>query len=238
MASNRIVAPSLSISTTRAVVFAGDNVTLAGQIDYPASRRPAQGYPLVFILHHACCNMRDDYVDYAQVALDKGFAVFRWDKRGTGHSGSSGRGSTTQDAVNAYETALSQPNVNRRAAVILAVGSGTALLGSSFGLFARVQRPQGAILVANMLNDTEVLAIDTQTLILMGEQDWNPAAIYGDAASAAHRKAYRHGAAFRLICGADRLLMSLNSGGSSLHPDARKAIGSWLNSLTHPSTSS
>ena len=238
MASNRIVAPSLPISTTRAVVFAGDNVALAGQIDYPATRRPAGGYPLIFVLHHACCNTREDYVDYAQVALDKGFAVFRWDKRGTGHSGSSGRGSTTQDAVNAYETALSQPNINRKQTVILAVGAGTALLGSAFGLFARVQRPHGAILVANMLDDTEVLAIDTQTLILLGEEDWNPVAIYGDAASAAHRQAYRHGAAFRLICGADRLLMSLNSGSSTLHPDARKAIGSWLNGLTHLSTSS
>ena len=64
------------------------------------------------MLHHACCNTREDYNDYAEVALANGYAVFRWDKRGTGRSGDSGRGSTTQDAVNAYDIALAQPDVN------------------------------------------------------------------------------------------------------------------------------
>lgn len=227
-------ASTLHVSASKEVVFAGDEVTLGGQIDYPMTKRPISGYPLLFVLHHACCNTREDYIDYAHVALDKGFAVFRWDKRGTGKSGGSGRGSTTQDAVNAYEIALSQPSLNPKQAVILAVGAGTALLGSSFGLFARQQHPYGALLVANMLDPEEVLAIDTRTLILMGEEDWNPSTIYGDAAAAAHNKMYRHGADYQHIRGADRLLMS---NGVTLHLQARKVIGSWLNSIKLPSAS-
>jgi len=228
MASNLIVAPTLHASASKEVVFAGDGVTLGGQIDYPMTKRPMNGYPFIFVLHHACCNTREDYTDYTQVALDKGFAVFRWDKRGTGRSGSSGRGSTTQDAVNAYEIALSQPSVNRRQVVILAIGAGSALLGSSFGLFARLQHPYAAMLFANMLDPEEVLAIDTKTLILMGEEDWNSAAIYGEAASNAHNTSYKHGSTYQRIRGADRLLMS---NGVALHYEARKVMGSWLNDI-------
>lgn len=234
MASNQTVASALHMSASKEVVFAGDEVALGGQIDYPLTKRPVNGYPLIFVLHHACCNTRDEYTDYAQVALDKGFAVFRWDKRGTGRSGASGRGSTTQDAVNAYEIALAQPSINRKHAVILAVGAGSALLGSSFGLFARVQHPYGALLVANMLDPDEILAIDTRILILMGEDDWNPAVIYGEASARAHNHTYKHGASYRRIVGADRLLTNQGMG---LHGDARKVIGSWLNDLMLPSTS-
>jgi len=104
----------LTIGHTIELTFAGDNVRLAGQLDYPDRPKPEQGYPLLFVLHHAGCNARADYGHYARMGLMKGYAVFRWDKRGMGRSGASGRGSTTQDAVNAYEIALSQPGINRR----------------------------------------------------------------------------------------------------------------------------
>jgi alpha-beta hydrolase superfamily lysophospholipase len=106
--------------------------------------------------------MREDYAEYAQIALAHGYAVFRWDKRGSGRSGDSGRGSTTQDAANAYEIAVSQPDINRKRVVILAVGEGSALLGSAFGLFARTQHPYAVLLVANMLDANEILALDTR----------------------------------------------------------------------------
>jgi len=239
MASNQILdLPRVSVSASNEVVFAGDEVRLAGQIDTPQSPRPASGYPLLFVLHHACCNGREDYGDYADLALANGYAVFRWDKRGTGHSGASGRGSTTQDAVNAYEIALSQPGINRKAAVILAVGAGSGLLGSSFGLFARVQHPYAALLVANMLNEEEILALDTRIKIVMSPEDWNSPAIYGETACTIHKQTYRHGASFYLAEGGDRLLMTPDElGRPHLHSSARKVIGDWLNSLTRLSAS-
>src|SRR3954464_75374 len=171
MASNQVLDLVAGVPTE--IIFAGDEVRLAGQIEYPDTPRPENGYPLLFVLHHACCNMREDYADYAQIALAQGYAVFRWDKRGTGRSGDGGRGSTTQDAANAYEVAISQADINRKRVVILAVGSGSALLGSSFGLFARTQHPYAALLVANMLDDKEILALDTRIKIMMSPEDWN-----------------------------------------------------------------
>ncbi len=237
MASNQVIDLPRSVAASDEIVFAGDEVRLAGQIDYPKSPRPENGYPLLFVLHHACCNTREDYNDYTEVALANGYAVFRWDKRGTGRSGDSGRGSTTQDAVNAYEIALSQPNVNRKRVVILAVASGTALLGSSFGLFARTQLPHAILLVANMLDENEILALDTRVKIIMSVEDWNSPLEYGEAACAAHKHAYKHGASFFLAEGGDRLLMATDDyGRNSLLPDARKVIGDWLHSLARRST--
>ena len=236
MASNQVL--DLVRSVPNEIVFAGDEVRLAGQIDYPNSPRPENGYPLLFVLHHACCNMREDYVDYAEIALAQGFAVFRWDKRGGGRSGDSGRGSTTQDAANAYEVAISQPEINRKRVVIFAVGAGSALLGSSFGLFARTQHPYAALLIANMLDASEILALDTRIKILMSPEDWNSPELYGEAAVSAHKQAYRHGASFFLSDGGDNLLMTEDMyGRTHLHPSARKVVGDWLNSLTRLSTS-
>jgi len=236
MASNQVL--DLVLSVPNEIVFAGDEVRLAGQIDYPDTPRPENGYPLLFILHHACCNMREDYADYAEIALAQGYAVFRWDKRGTGRSGDGGRGSTTQDAANAYEVAISQADINRKRVVILAVGSGSALLGSSFGLFARTQHPYAALLVANMLDEREILALDTRIKIMMSPEDWNSPEVYGEAAAQAHKQAYRHGASFFLSDGGDNLLMTEDIyGRTSLYHSARKVVGDWLNSLTRLSAS-
>lgn len=234
MASNQVLDLPLNAAADGEIVFAGDEVRLAGQIDYPTSPRPETGYPLLFVLHHACCSSREDYDDYTSLALSRGYAVFRWDARGIGRSGDSGRGSTTQDAVNAYEIALHQPGVDRRHVVILAVGAGSALVGSSFGLFARTQMPYAVLLVANMLDDQEILALDTRVQIVMSPEDWNTPGTFGKAASDAHKQAYRHGASFYLSDGGDRLLMTAEG---VLEPGARKAIGDWLQSLTSRSTS-
>lgn len=229
--SARAQPTSIVAPRTEEVIFAGDRVRLAGQVDYPSTAQPVNGYPMLFILPHAVCYTRDMYDPYVQIGLDRGFAVFRWDKRGTGRSGSSGRGSAVQDAVNAYEIALEQPDVDHRRAVILATGAGTALLGSSYGLFARVQNPYGALLIANMLDEHAILAINTRLQIVVGAKDWTPDDIYADAACAAHQRVYRHGASYYVAPDADRLLMTNKNGSTHLHAGARKVISGWLHTL-------
>ncbi len=122
MAANYVLESTNRPNQVRELVFAGDNVRLAGQMDYPAAPAPVDGFPVIFILHHAGGNTREDYEHYAALGLESGWAVFRWDKRGTGRSGAGGRGSTLKDAVNAYEVALQQPRINPRRAVVLAQG--------------------------------------------------------------------------------------------------------------------
>jgi hypothetical protein len=216
------------------MVFAGDGVRLAGQMDYPLSAPPASGYPLLFLIHFACCGVREDYDEYARIGLESGYAVFRWDKRGMGRSGGGGRGSTTQDAVNAYEFALSQPMINRRRAVVLALGSGSGLYGSSFGLFARIQHPHASLLVANLLDEQDILAIDTPVFLIAGGDDWNSPMQYAAVPAKAHRKAYKHGAEAFIAPTADRRLKTEDG---EMHPRAVKEIQTWLKSIQQVSPS-
>jgi alpha-beta hydrolase superfamily lysophospholipase len=220
---------SVKVAPSHELVFAGDGVRLAGQIDYPTTPRRGSSFPLVFVLHHAGSDDRTGYTAFADMALDSGYAVFRWDKRGTGRSGAGGRGSTTQDAVNAYEIALEQPYIDRKRAVILAQDAGTGLLGSSFGLFARVQHPQGVILATNRLDEEAVLAIEAPTLIVVGQHDWKPWQRFGRAAATAHNTVYRYGASYYVAPYADRMLIDPRTG--LFHFGAQKTIMDWLAAL-------
>jgi pimeloyl-ACP methyl ester carboxylesterase len=225
------------LSVARELYFAGDEVRLAGQIDYPVTSRTPNGFPLVFVLHHAGGNTRESYQHFAQMALECDYAVFRWDKRGTGRSGASARGSAVQDAVNAYETALEQPGINRKRVFILAIAGGTELLGGSFGLFARIQRPFATLLVASILDPEAILAIDTPIQIVVGKNDWNPWQTYAVAASNRHNQQYSYGASYYVAPNADRMLMIQQNGETQFHEGARKVIQDWLNAYNLPSTS-
>lgn len=245
MAANRVPKPAqashprptVAVGETVELVFAGDHVRLAGQIDYPRLPRPQEGFPLLFILHHAGCDNRDWYWPFAELAIESGYAVFRWDKRGTGRSGAGGRGSTTQDAANAYEIALEQPRINRKRTVILAQGAGTGLLGSAYGLFARIYPPHAIVLASNMLDEQEALAIDAPLHVLMGDLDWNPWQKYAEAVSATHNLTYRNDSTFAVAAGADSTLMNKQGDSHYLNANARAIIQSWLEQLCPPSVS-
>jgi alpha-beta hydrolase superfamily lysophospholipase len=227
MTSNQVL-ESVKVGYTQELVFAGDGVRLSGQIDYPTIPR-RQTFPLLFMLHHAGCEDRKGYEHFAEVGLESGYAVFRWDKRGTGRSGAGGRGSTIQDAVNAYEFALDQPNIDRRRIVILAQDAGAGLLGDSFGLFARAQAPYGVVLASNMLDEAAVLAIETRLLVVMGQQDWKPWQQFGKAVADAHNAAYKHGATYYVAPNANRFLIDTRS--QAFHYGAKTAIADWLQTI-------
>lgn len=222
---------ALQVGHTQQVMFAGDDVLLAGQIDYPVSPPPAQGYPLMFLLHHAGCNTREDYGHYAEIGLRTNYAVFRWDKRGTGRSGSGGRGSIVQDAVNAYKTALTQLGINQQQVVILAQAEGTVLLGEGFALFSRVQQPAGAVLVSNMLDENAILTVQTRVKIIATNKDWHPWQRYAKAACDAHNRTFHYGASFYVALDADRNLMNNRTGEWMFNGIARDELTDWLKSL-------
>jgi len=216
---------------TREVTFAGDSVCLAGQVDYPGMPLPINGYPLIFILQHAGSNTRADYDHYAQVGLNCGYAVFRWDKRGTGRSGAGGRGSTTQDAIMAYDVALKQPLINLSRIVILAQSEGTVMLSKTFERFAQAHPPSGVILTSNMLDAKAIQKIDTRLLVVMGTKDWNNWEIYARDACESHNATYRHGAAFYVALDANRMLMVTGNLQDTFHDGAQQTICEWLQEL-------
>jgi hypothetical protein len=219
----------VQVGRTEEIVFAGAGVRLAGQIDYPDTVPYGSTYPLVFILHHAGCDDREGYRHFAESALASRWAVFRWDKRGTGRSGAGGLGSTTQDSVLAYEVAINQPHIDRRRVVILAQDAGTGLLGSSFGLFARVHPLYGVVLATNVLDETAISAIQCRLLILMGQHDWNPWQKYGKAVSEVHNQTLDYGAAYYVAPHADRMLIDPRTG--RFHYGANNALQDWLRNI-------
>ncbi|MFQ3567446.1 MAG: hypothetical protein SNJ59_10635 [Aggregatilineales bacterium] len=224
MTSNLVLSPSL----VQEVTFAGDEVLLAGQIEYPETPQKSAAYPLLFILHHACCGTRDAYEGYAKLALQQGCAAFRWDKRGCGRSGGGGRGSTTQDAVNAYACAVEQPFIDRERVVVLAIGAGTGLFGSAFDAFAQVQAPRAALLISNMLDETAIVAIKTPVYVLASADDWNPPERYAVAAVRAHRAAHQLESTYHIIDGVTRMLETADG---ALSLDAQKVIAGWLSRI-------
>lgn len=224
---------STEVTQSREVVFAGDGVRLAGQIDYPGTQNPPAGYPIIFILHHAGGNTRDDYRHYAEIGLEMGCAVFRWDKRGTGRSGGGGRGSTLQDAINAYRIAISQPGIDRKKIIILAQSEGTLMLSDIFNALAEIQNPYGALLVGNLLDKQDILAIKTQVQVIIGENDWISWRLYGKEACDAHVETYSYGARFSVAHHADRLLIDTRyPGKNKFHIGAKQIIRDWLATLS------
>lgn len=234
MASSYIVERSRQTRDTREITFRGDAVRLAGQMDYPRNIPPSEDrgtYPLLFVLHSAGWGNRSDYAHYAKIGLRSGYAVFRWDKRCNGRSGGSGRGSTTMDAVNAYENALDQPHINNNHVVILAQGEGTLMLAENFGLFARIQSPTGVLLIANMLDASAINAIAAPTQIINGENDWHDWRVYGREASISHKTCYSTDTHYYMADGANRMLMIEDGGRRAFHPGAKLITQEWLQDL-------
>lgn len=236
MMANYVIERSCPQNLMYEIAFAGDGVRLAGQVDYPtnkinATERDTARYPLLFILPHAGWTDRRAYQNYTRTALNAGYAVFQWDRRGTGRSGAAGVGSATLDAVRAYQTALSLAHINPARAVILAQGESTSLLTQNYGLFRRIGRPAGVLLAANRSSPAATLALDTALYILQGADDWNDPAIYAREAAAIHNQTYAHGAGHYIVPDADHDLLRAGRDDKAFHLTAVHKIQDWLKSL-------
>ncbi len=224
--------PTVGIS--HEVIFAGDDVRLAGQIDYPNKPVPLNGYPLLFILPNACCTGRYGFNHHVQMGIQAGFAVFRWDKRGTGRSGSGGRGQAEQDAINAYQVAIQQADIDPNHVVIWTQTDASLLLGENYNQFKSIQQPKGVILAGNMLDETEILDLDTRIFCVTGERDWNIASRYAVKTTLTHNETHHFNADSYVARFADRKLIDTRN--KMFHAGAEATIQDWLYSLCQPST--
>ena len=161
---------NVTVGATELLDFAGDQVRLSGQIDYPEHRRPAQGYPLFFVIQHGTSTSRKDYQHICDLGMTVGAAVFRWDKRGTGKSGHGSRGSVEVDTLKAYAYALNLPSINPTSVIIFAQSEGTLILQQAYKQFEQLQIPLGIILAGNMLDEKAVLTIKTPIHIVISKK--------------------------------------------------------------------
>lgn len=226
MVSQYLESPFPSVGSAQPIYFAGHGVNLAGQLDYPATSRPSDGYPLLFTIQHATCNTRKGYAHLTKLGTEIGHAVFRWDKRGTGSSGSGGGGSAIEDIQHAYETAVRQPGIDPNRVTILAQSEGTLQLRDAYQKIRQIQQPRSVILSGNMLDEHAILRIDVPVHIIVSKNDWNAWQIYAEAAADKHASKYGYTASFYVATNTNRLLMYTNGG--TFHRGAAASIRHWL----------
>jgi hypothetical protein len=226
MIANSVQHVEPTVGHSEYIFFAGDNVQLAGQVDYPKTKMPVNGYPLIFIIQHATCTNRSGYLHFTRMGTEHGMAVFRWDKRGTGNSGG-GTGSGTLDAVHAYKTALEQPSIDRNNAVIIAQNEGTLLLAEAWSQFRQLQMPVGVVLAGNMLDARDILLLDTRVTAIVSRSDWNAWQIYAEQAARAHHERYpQYEASYYVANGSNRRLKYEHGG--AFHRGVSDHIKHWL----------
>ncbi|MFV9505148.1 MAG: alpha/beta hydrolase [Oscillochloridaceae bacterium umkhey_bin13] len=221
-------------SERRELRFAAeDGVVLAGELTMPRGvARP----PLVVIIHHSGPVTRDAYGYMAELLVADGFAVFRFDKRGTGASGGRYGCCEAADALAAYRAAVAEVGINRCATLLVAQSLGTQLVAERFNDYLATTPPLGIALLSNLLGPQEIatLSVPIQIIIAANETDRDR---IGPQALAAHQAHQSAGASLYLAEGAEHSLFDVRDGPidwmdpawvTRYHRGAMDSLRAWL----------
>lgn len=219
----------------REVRISAEGANLAGELDLPERVNP----PLAFIVHHSGPVQRDAYGYMAELLVEAGFAVFRFDKRGTGASEGIYGCCEAQDAVAAYQAAVAQPGIDRSRIFIVAQSIGTEILADHFGEFAAIQRPVGVALLSNLVGPDRIAAIEAPVHIIVSDSETALDAISVQAA-AAHEKRWALGASVYVAEQSEHTLFDISDGPidwsdpvwvERYHRGAMQSLVSWMQSF-------
>ena len=223
-------------SIAEQVTFASyDGMQLAGQLDFPPQ---GEKFDLVFIIHHADPVNRDIYQYLAAKLVPLGFAVFRFDKRGTGSSAGVYGCCEAEDALAAYRAAVTAQPEKIEKVFILAQSIGTKHLASQFDSFNEIKPPAGVILLSSLLSVEEVLEIRAPILIVISDHEPERITV-SEAAVSAHQNRYPYGANFKVAKNTEHTLFDISQGmidwndptwTLKFSADAWDAIRAWLES--------
>ncbi len=192
----------------REVRFTSGDVELAGELDLPPGAGP---HPLVFIIHHSGPVPRDSYGYLAEILLRAGYAVFRFDKRGTGASGGVYGCCESDDALAAYRAAVAQPDIDRCQVFIVAQSIGTQHLATRFEEYAQTQAPRGVALLSSLLHASDVVRIRAPMIVIVADSEPELNAI-GPEAVAAHNARYGLDSTLYVAEGAEHTLFDIRNG--------------------------
>jgi pimeloyl-ACP methyl ester carboxylesterase len=192
----------------RQVRFASQGVTLVGELDLPLGDAPA---PLVFVIHHSGPVDRDSYGYLAELLVKEGYAVFRFDKRGTGMSGGEYGCCEGEDALAAYRAATAQDGIDPCNVFIVAQSVGTQYLAERFEEYVRAHPPRGVVLLSNLLDADSIDVIAAPVHIIISDSESNVDQL-GRAAVEAHRDKYSLGASYYIAEHTEHTLFDIRSG--------------------------
>ncbi|MCS6840224.1 MAG: lysophospholipase [Roseiflexus sp.] len=192
----------------REVRFVSGDVELAGELDLPPGAGP---HPLAFIIHHSGPVPRDSYGYLAEILLRAGYAVFRFDKRGTGASGGVYGCCEGDDALAAYRAAVAQPGIDRCRIFIIAQSIGTQHLATRFEEYALAQAPLGVALLSSLLHARDIVRIQAPIIVIVADSEPELNAI-GPEAVAAHNARYGLVSTLYVAEGAEHTLFDIRDG--------------------------
>ncbi|WP_298402980.1 alpha/beta fold hydrolase [uncultured Chloroflexus sp.] len=187
---------------------ADDGITLAGELTLP--HQPALP-PLVVIIHHSGPVDRDAYGYLAELLVARGYAVFRFDKRGTGASGGAYGCCEAADALAAYRAAVAQPGINQRRVFLVAQSIGTRYVAASFAEYVAATSPCGVALLSNLLGPDEITAIAAPIHVIVADSEPDLQHIGPDAV-VAHNARWPYGASLYIAEGAEHTLFDIRDG--------------------------
>lgn len=202
--------PALAAITReqREVHFISEGVELAGELDLPLRKDLA---PLVFIIHHSGPVTRDAYGYMAELLIEAGFAVFRFDKRGVGKSGGEYGCCEAKDALAAYQAAVTQPGIDPTRILIVAQSIGTIHLADRFAEFVAIRPPLGVVLLSSLLGPEQIRAIAAPVHVIVADSEEALAAISVDAVEA-HRQTWPYGATYFVADHSEHTLFDIADG--------------------------
>jgi pimeloyl-ACP methyl ester carboxylesterase len=219
----------------RQVRFPDRDVDLAGELDLPFGTGPA---PLVFVIHHSGPVDRDAYGYLAELLVVEGYAVFRFDKRGTGLSEGQYGCCEADDVLAAYRAAVVQEGVDRCNVFIVAQSIGTQHLAGQFEQYVQAQAPRGVVLLSNLLDQDGITAIAAPVHIIVSDSEPDIEAV-SQAAAEAHQSRYPFGASYYIAEHSEHTLFDIRSGPIDwadpgwtrrYHRGAMQSLINWLNS--------
>jgi hypothetical protein len=159
--------------------FQSVDATISAQWEFPA-HTPA---PLVVLFPASEAVDRDGlppgygedpstgiYAQLAKKLLAAGFAVFRYDSAGTGRS-SQGQFSTVRStAIEGFTRAVDHPKVDRGHVFLIGHSASSDTVVGIWPRYTAVCPVAGAVLLANIVGETEIVRVDAPTLIVVSDK--------------------------------------------------------------------
>ncbi len=230
-------------TSTVETTFKSVDAVVAGQWDFP-TRSPA---PLVVLIPSGGRIDRNGwhpglgedpaegiYSQLTQRLVREGFAVFRYDKPGAGRSSPGHYATERSSALEAYTRAVDHGRIDPERIYLLGHSLGCDTIAGIYPRFVSVAPPAGAILLDNVVGETDSVRIEAPILLINPGKDPDDRYQYGEFVAEARSRASQSKLETELVIIDDAepgLLAGRPKNGEfvySIHPRAVEAVVGWL----------